>query len=113
MASSKLTKILYGQMTKLKLLDIDGAEGRFRLEKSPFDGLEDPDDFAADKREEFSVIGLIFPKSEIYGERSYRIELKLTREYPMEPPVVRFLTTIFHLNVEENGKTKFKKLMEK
>ncbi len=65
MASSKLNKVLYTDITRLKLLDKESAEIRFRLKESPFDGTEDPDDLAADKREEFFVIGQIFPKSEI------------------------------------------------
>jgi len=89
------------------LLDKDDAEVRYRLQKSPFDGIEDPDDLAADKREEFFIIGQIFPKSEIYRERSYQIELKLLKTFPHDPPVVRFITPIYHLNVGKDGKTKF------
>jgi ubiquitin-protein ligase len=106
MASSKLNKVLYTDITKLKLLDRDGAEVRFRLKESPFTGTEDSDELAADNREEFSVIGQIFPKSEIYRERSYLIEMKLTRMFPTNPPEVRFLTPMYHPNVKKDGKSK-------
>jgi len=105
MASSKLNKVLYTDITKLKLLDRDNAEVRFRLKESPFTGTEDSDELAADKREEFFVIGQIFPKSDIYRERSYLIELKLTRTFPADPPEVRFLTPIYHPNVRKDGKS--------
>jgi ubiquitin-protein ligase len=89
------------------LLDTDNAEVRFRLEKSPFTGDEDAEQMAAaQKQEEYVVIGNIFPKSDIYRERSFRIELKLTKTFPMDPPEVKFLTPIYHLNVGQDGKSK-------
>jgi len=104
MASSKLNKVLYTDITRLKLLDKESAEIRFRLKESPFDGIEDQDDLTAGKREEFFVIGQIFPKSEIYRERSYLIEMKLKRTFPIDPPEVKFLTKIYHPNVRKDGK---------
>jgi ubiquitin-protein ligase len=105
-SSSPLNKVLYTHITKLKLLDTDSAEVRFRLKESPFTGEEDQEALAADKREQFFVTGQIFPKSEIYRERSYLIELKLTRTFPADPPEVRFLTPMYHPNVRKDGKSK-------
>jgi ubiquitin-protein ligase len=106
MASSKLTKQLYTDITRLKLLDKDSAAVRFRLEISPFTGEEDSEQLADQKREEYVVIGQIFPKSDIYRERSYQIEMKLTKTFPVDPPVVRFLTPMYHPNVWKDGKSK-------
>jgi ubiquitin-protein ligase len=106
MASSKLTKQLYTDITRLKLLDTDSAAVRFRLKDSPFTGEEDSEELAAQKRDEYVVTGQIFPKSDIYRERSYLIEMKLTRTFPADPPEVRFLTPIYHPNVRKDGKSK-------
>ncbi len=107
MASSKLNKRLYTDITRLKLLDTDTAEVRFRLQQSPFTGDEDAEQIAAaQKLEEYLIIGQIFPKSDIFRERSYLIEIKLTKTFPMDPPLVKFLTTMYHPNVGKLGKSK-------
>jgi len=106
MAESKLNKKLYTDITRLKLLDTDSAEVKFRLQQSPFTGEEDPDQLANQKRVEYFIVGQIFPNSDIYRERSYQIELKLTKTFPMDPPEVRFLTPIYHPNVGKDGKSK-------
>ncbi len=107
MASSKLNKRLYTDITRLKLLDTDTAEVRFRLQQSPFTGDEDAEQIAAaQKLEEYLIIGQIFPKSDIFRERSYLIEIKLTKTFPMDGPEVRFLTTMYHPNVGQLGKSK-------
>ncbi len=42
--------------------------------------------------------------SGIYRERSYLIEIKLTITFPMNPSKVRFLTLIYHPNVDKDDK---------
>ncbi|CAF4604643.1 unnamed protein product, partial [Rotaria sp. Silwood2] len=37
-------------------------------------------------------------------EGSFQIEMKLTSNYPFDPPEVRFLTPIYHPNVGQDGK---------
>ncbi len=106
-SSSKLNKKLYTDITRLRLLDKVSEEARFRLKDSPFTGEEDEDALASQKREEYVVTGQIFPKSEIYRERSYLIEMKLTKTFPMDPPEIRFLTPIYHPNVGRDGNGKF------
>jgi ubiquitin-protein ligase len=105
MTESKLNKRLYTDITRLKLLDKDTADVRFRLQKSPFTGDEDEDELADQKREEYVIIGQIFPKSNIFNERSYSIEIKLTKTFPFEPPEVRFLTPIYHPNIDKDGRS--------
>ena len=102
--SSRLNKRLYTDITRLKLLDTDTADPRFRLERSPFsDDNDDEDESINPEQEEYVVIGQIFPKSNIFNERSYSIEMKLTKEFPFSPPKVRFLTPIYHPNVGKDG----------
>ena len=103
MSSFKLTKPLYTDITRLKLLDTDNAKHRFRVLQTPFTGNE-AGNLASQQREEYLIIGLIFPQSEIYKERAYKIEIKLPTTFPATAPEVRFLTPIYHPNVDTDGK---------
>ena len=101
--ASKLNKRLYTDITRLKLLDKADAEVRFRVEKTPFDGFDDEEEAANQKLAEHLITGLIYPESKIYNQRAFRIEMILTDTYPMDPPKVRFLTTVYHINVGLDG----------
>ena len=101
--TSRLNKALWINITRLKLLPKSDAPVRFILEKSPFDD-EEEEQIAVD-RDEYVVTGRIFPNADIYKEGAFRIEMKLTSKYPIEPPVVRFLTPVYHPNVAMDGKT--------
>ncbi len=101
--ASKLNKALFKDITKLKLLDKDSSEVRFRLKESPFNDDEDEDQNGAQSLREHVVTGQIFPKSEIYRERSYLIEMKLTKTFPLDPPEIRFLTPMYHPNIDKDG----------
>ncbi len=46
------------------------------------------------------MVGRILIELGIYKESAFRIEMKLTAKYPIEPSEVRFFTTIYHPNVE-------------
>ncbi len=102
MTSSKLNKQLWTDITRLKLLNKATHNPKFLLKQSPFD--ENEEGKPAVTREEYCITGLISPNSEIYRERSYLIEMKLTKTFPMELPEVRFLTPIYHPNVGRDGK---------
>jgi len=97
MTETKLTKALYTDITKLKLCNKHDALVRFLLDKSPFD-IDDA------KSNENIIIGRILPESDIYKEGAYQIEIKLTVNFPIDPPEVRFLTPIYHPNVGKDGK---------
>jgi ubiquitin-protein ligase len=100
---SRLNKPLWTNITRLRLLTKEDAPVKFILEKSPFDDEEE--EKAAAARDEYRVVGRILPESAIYNESAFRIEMKLTSKYPQEAPEVRFLTPVYHPNVETNGKT--------
>ncbi|UJR14871.1 hypothetical protein I4U23_001856 [Adineta vaga] len=114
MAESKLNKVLYTQITDLKLCNKKEPPMRFILEQSPFNDDDEDDDCkpstASTTDKEYSVIGRIFPISEIFKEASYKIEMKLSKTYPVTPPDVRFLTPIYHPNVAKDGIIHFSKM---
>ena len=101
--ASRLNKPLWTNITRLKLLTKPDAPVKFILEKSPFDDAEE--EKAAVARDEYVVVGRILPESAIYKESAFRIEIKLTSKYPEEAPDVRFLTPVYHPNVETDGKS--------
>jgi ubiquitin-protein ligase len=73
------------------------------LDKSPFDD-DDDDGMSGDvSPKEHLIIGRILPKSDIFKEGAYKIEMKLPSDFPQNPPLVRFLTPIYHPNVNLNG----------
>lgn len=51
----------------------------------------------------FHII-MIGPDGTPYEGGLYRLELFLPEQYPMEPPKVRFLTKIFHPNIDKLGR---------
>ena len=106
MSESKLTKEFYIEVTRLKLLNNKDAPVRFTLEKSPFTGVEDDDELATDTRKEFTIVGLIYPNSDVFNQSAFRIEIKLKSTYPFEAPEIRFLTPIYHPNVDTRGEMK-------
>jgi ubiquitin-protein ligase len=99
----QLNKKLYTDITRLRLLDRDSADVRFRLQQSPFTGDEDEEELLPEKREDYVITGQIFPTSEIFRERSYLIEMKLTKTFPLDPPEIRFLTPMYHPNIDKDG----------
>ncbi|CAF2839461.1 unnamed protein product [Rotaria sp. Silwood2] len=107
MTASQLNKELYSNITRLKLLNATTSDPKFVLEKSPFsDNGEETAGAAASSKPDILVIGRIFPESEIFREGSFQIEMKLTPNFPFDPPEVRFLNKIYHPNVAEDGKKK-------
>jgi ubiquitin-protein ligase len=51
------------------------------------------------------ILGRILPNSDIFNQAAFQIEIKLLEGYPFKAPEVRFVTPIYHPNVDENGKS--------
>ena len=104
MSLSKLNKHLHTDITRLKLCSKPDSPVGFLVDKSPFDDIDDDAQLTASAQsKEYDIIGRILPKSEIFNQAAFRIELKLTSTFPTTPPRVRFLTPIYHPNVERDG----------
>jgi ubiquitin-protein ligase len=71
----------------------DASSVKYLLDKSP---LDDPSSNL--------ILGRILPKSNVYNQAAFQIELKLPAEYPFKAPEVRFITPIYHPNVDDKGK---------
>lgn len=101
--TSRLNKHLWTNITRLKLYAEGDDEARFELEKNPFDDPEDEKVAAA--RDVYIVSGRVFPKTGLYTELGFRIEILLTSKYPQQAPEVRFLSPMHHPNIEKDGKS--------
>jgi len=51
-----------------------------------------------------SPSGIQGPESTPYAAGLFRLELEVSARYPFEPPKVRFLTPVFHPNVDDRGR---------
>lgn len=95
MAAPNLHKRVVTEVTRLGSLadqaDLSGE--KFILDKSPLDGSSTD-----------TILGRIFPKSNLYNQASYQIEIKLPSDYPFKAPDVRFITPVYHPNVDDKGK---------
>ena len=64
------------------------------MDSSPFDNEEvSPSNYI--------FLGRILPTLEPFNQSAFKIEIKLSATYPMEPPEIRMLTLIYHPNVTE------------
>ena len=102
--TSRLNKALWTNITRLKLLNKPDIPVKFILESSPFD--DEDDEKAATEKDEYVVTGRILPNSKIYKDYAIQIEIKLTSAYPKIAPTVRFLTRVYHPNVEPDGRSR-------
>jgi ubiquitin-protein ligase len=95
MASAQSTKRIINEVAKLQALatNNDPSTAKFLLDKSPVD---DPSSSV--------ILGRILPKSNVYNQAAFQIELKLPADYPFKAPEVRFITPIYHPNVDDKGK---------
>jgi ubiquitin-protein ligase len=108
MGESKLNKQLYTDINRLRLLSKNTVQPKFILDQSPFneDGEQEETGGATASPKEYVIIGRILPDSEVYNQGAYQIEMKLTSTFPFDPPEIRFLTKIYHPNVDQDGKRK-------
>jgi len=95
MATPQSNKRIIAEITKLQAMGTnnDPSAVKFLLDKSPL----------TDSSSNI-ILGRILPKSNIYNQAAYQIELKLPAEFPFKGPEVRFITPIYHPNVDDKGK---------
>ena len=95
MAAPNVNKRIITEVTKLQALGTgsDASGVKFLLDKSPIDNPSSN-----------VILGRILPNSNIYNQAAFQIEIKLPAEYPFKAPEVRFVTSIFHPNVDDKGK---------
>ena len=102
-APSGANKRLMAEINRLTALGTGGDPSgmKFVLEKSPLAAG------TGASTGQNLIVGRIFPNSNIYNQASYQVELKLPAEFPFKPPEVRFITQVYHPNVDEQGKICF------
>jgi ubiquitin-protein ligase len=105
-ASTGANKRLITEVTKLKALstNTDSSLVKFLLDKSPVDDQSGGSRAGAGNSTQNIILGRILPTSSNYNQAAYQIEIKLPAEFPFKPPEVRFVTPIYHPNVDEQGK---------
>jgi ubiquitin-protein ligase len=105
-ASSGANKRLITEITKLKALstNTDSSLVKFLLDKSPVDEQSGGSRVGGGNSGQNIILGRILPTSNIYNQAAFQIEIKLPAEFPFKPPEVRFVTSIYHPNVDEQGK---------
>lgn len=47
--------------------------------------------------------GILCPTNPPYNKGAFRIQIIFPKQYPFKPPVIRFLTKIYHPNIDEQG----------
>ncbi|CAF3692720.1 unnamed protein product [Rotaria socialis] len=101
MAGPGGNKRIMTEVSRLQALasNNDPAGLKFLLDKSPMDTPGSN-----------IILGRILPRSAIYNQAAFQIELKLPNEYPFKAPEIRFITPIYHPNVNEEGRICLEKL---
>ena len=104
-ASSGSNKRLINEVTKLKALsnNPDASSMKFLLDRSPIDESSRTGS-SSDVKAENIILGRILPTSHVYCHHAFQTEMKLPADLPFKPPEVRFITPIYHPNVDEKGK---------
>lgn len=105
-ASSGANKRLITEITKLKALSSSGESPsvKFLLDKSPIDDASGGSRTGPASATQNVILGRILPSGNVYNQGAFQIELKLPAEFPFKPPEVRFVTPIYHPNVDDQGK---------
>ena len=105
-APSGVNRRLITEIAKLKALSssTDSPTMKFLLDKSPIDDPSSGSRTGPANSTQNVILGRILPNGNAYNQAAFQIELKLPAEFPFKPPEVRFVTQIYHPNVDEQGK---------
>ncbi len=112
MANSGDFKRLWTEYNQLKNW-ANPASSRFKIEKDSFENpttmpssaSNNPGAASTMQVAYVSIIGLIYPSTEPFGQRGLRVEIQVPVTYPQEPPHIymRMEMKIRHPNIEING----------
>ncbi|KAJ5069638.1 ubiquitin-conjugating enzyme e2 t [Anaeramoeba ignava] len=70
------------------------------LQTEKFDGIEIK---IGEKIDKFEAI-IIGPEKTPYENGEFKIEIVIPENYPLQPPNIRFLTPIYHPNIDDQGR---------
>ena len=93
-SKSRIMKDMTRLLTEIKT----NPESRFEIDPNNETDLENP---VAISSNGFTVL-LKGPHESVYSGGKFKISIRPTSEYPFKPPVVKFLTKIYHPNISNN-----------
>lgn len=71
-----------------------------RIQKSPPQGIHVSQ---KDKITEFEI-SILGPENSAYKGGVFNLEMNLPESYPFSPPSIKFITKIYHPNIDDNGR---------
>ena len=82
-------------------------DGVFILDSDP-DNLEQssivPVGFPQrEKKDSIIIVGRVLPTAYPYNQRSFRLQIHVTCDFPFHPPKIRLLDMIYHPNIDHDG----------
>ncbi|GJQ86950.1 hypothetical protein Trydic_g5166 [Trypoxylus dichotomus] len=72
-----------------------------KIEKNPPKGVS-----VSPKEDNLNIleVTLIGPESSPYKDGIFKLEIHISDNYPFSPPSIRFLTKVYHPNIDEGGR---------
>lgn len=99
-----MTHLAFKKLTSdIKDLNTGDYNCYFEIQPCTFKNLQE-DGSITDEENLFHWTGLIYgPKDSPYENGNYKIDIVIPDTYPNKPPIIKFLTKIFHPNISLTG----------